>query len=81
MLRRIDELREGRIEGLQTFREFIERRLAPAMNTCRAVGGAAGRAVARVARATQLLSTRVDITRERQNQAVLESMNRRASCS
>jgi len=31
-----------------------------------------------VARATQLLSTRVDITRERQNQAVLESMNRRA---
>jgi uncharacterized membrane-anchored protein len=31
-----------------------------------------------VARATQLLSTRVDVTRERQNQAVLESMNRRA---
>ena len=31
-----------------------------------------------MARATQLLSTRVDITRERQNQAVLESMNRRA---
>ncbi len=33
----------------------------------------------RVARATQLLSTRVDVTRERQNQAVLESMNRRAA--
>jgi len=31
-----------------------------------------------VARTTQLLSTRVDLTRERQNQAVLESMNRRA---
>ena len=31
-----------------------------------------------MARATQLLSTRVDVTRERQNQAVLESMNRRA---
>jgi uncharacterized membrane-anchored protein len=32
----------------------------------------------RVAQATQLLSTRVDITRERQNQALLESMNRRS---
>ncbi len=32
----------------------------------------------RVARATQLLSTRVDVTREGQNQALLESMNRRA---
>jgi uncharacterized membrane-anchored protein len=32
----------------------------------------------RVARATQLLSTRVDITRERQNQALLASMERRA---
>ena len=31
----------------------------------------------RVARATQLLSTRVDIARSRQNQAVLEQMNRR----
>ena len=35
--RRIVDLREDRIEGLQTFREFTERRLAPAMNTCRAV--------------------------------------------
>jgi uncharacterized membrane-anchored protein len=32
----------------------------------------------RVSRATQLLSTRVDLTRERQNQAILESMDRRA---
>jgi uncharacterized membrane-anchored protein len=31
-----------------------------------------------VARATQLLSTRVAVSRERQNQQVLESMNRRA---
>ena len=34
--RRIAELRETRIPGLQTFGEFIERRLAPAMNTCMA---------------------------------------------
>src|SRR4051812_39372628 len=33
--RRIDELREQRIKGLQTFRKFPEPRLVPAMNTCR----------------------------------------------
>jgi uncharacterized membrane-anchored protein len=76
--RRIAELRENRIEGLQTFREFTERRLAPAMNTCRAVAQRQESLSQRVARTTQLLSTRVDLTRERQNQAVLESMNRRA---
>ena len=35
--RRVAELREERIQGLQTFQEFIERRLAPAMSTCRSV--------------------------------------------
>ncbi len=77
--RRIDELREQRIQGLQTFREFTSRRLAPAMNTCRAAAARQDSLSQRVARATQLLSTRVDLTREKQNQAVLESMNRRAA--
>jgi uncharacterized membrane-anchored protein len=76
--RRIEELREVRIQGLPTFREFTERRLAPAMNTCRSVSTRLESLSQRVARATQLLSTRVDVARERQNQQVLESMNRRA---
>ena len=76
--RRIAELREARIQGLQTFQEFIERRLAPAMNTCKSVSARVESLSQRVARATQLLSTRVDVSRERQNQLVLESMNRRA---
>lgn len=76
--RRIEELREERIQGLQTFEEFVERRLAPAINTVRWVAARQGSLSERVARASQLLSTRVDITRERQNQALLESMNRRA---
>jgi uncharacterized membrane-anchored protein len=76
--RRIEELREVRIQGLPTFREFTERRLAPAMNTCRSVSARLESLSQRVARATQLLSTRVDVARERQNQQVLESMNRRA---
>jgi uncharacterized membrane-anchored protein len=77
--RRIAELREVRIQGLQTFQEFTERRLAPAMNTCRAAASRQESLSQRVARATQLLSTRVDVTSEKQNQAVLESMNRRAA--
>jgi uncharacterized membrane-anchored protein len=76
--RRIQELREQRIQGLQTFREFTERRLAPAMNTCRSVAERQDALARRVARATQLLATRVGVTRERQNREVLESMNRRA---
>ena len=76
--RRIEELREQRIHWLQTFGEFTERRLAPAMNTCRAVADRQDSLSRRVARATQLLSTRVDVTRERQNQVLQESASRRA---
>ena len=75
---RISELRENRIEGLQMFAEFTERRLSPAMRTCEAVSSRLSDTSERVARATQLLSTRVDISRERQNQELLESMNNRA---
>jgi uncharacterized membrane-anchored protein len=76
--RRIVELREIRIEGLQTLQEFVERRVAPGMETCRAVAARQAALAQRVARATQLLSTRVDVTREQQNQSLLATMNRRA---
>jgi uncharacterized membrane-anchored protein len=78
VLSRIDELREERIEGLQTFREFNDRRFSPAIATCRAVSARQAALSDRIARATVLLSTRVSVTRERQNQAVLQSMDRRA---
>jgi uncharacterized membrane-anchored protein len=78
VLRRIEELREQRIPGLQTFREFTERRLAPAMATCRSIAARQESLSQRVSRATRLLATRVDLTRERQNQALLGSMDRRA---
>jgi uncharacterized membrane-anchored protein len=75
--RRIAELREERMEGLQTFQEFTERRLAPAMDTCQSTTARQEALSRRVLRVTQLLQTRVDITREAQNGAVLLSMNRR----
>jgi uncharacterized membrane-anchored protein len=76
--RRIDELREVRIEGLQTFREFTERRLAPAMSTCRTAAGNIDGLSQRISRTTQLLSTQVEITREAQNRTLLEGMARSA---
>jgi uncharacterized membrane-anchored protein len=76
--RRIGELREDRIEGLQTLQEFVERRLAPAMSTCRAAASNLAALSGRIARTTQLLSTRVDIVREEQNRALLAATARRA---
>jgi uncharacterized membrane-anchored protein len=75
---RIEDMREGRIEGLQTFREFTERRLAPAMATCRAVAIRQEQLAARIARGTRLLSTQVDLTRQQQNQELLGSVDRSA---
>jgi uncharacterized membrane-anchored protein len=75
---RIEELREERIEGFQTFREFNDRRFLPAIATCRAVSARQGALSERIARASVLLSTRVSVSREKQNQTILKSMDRRA---
>lgn len=74
---RIEELREERIAGMQTFNEFVDRRLAPAMNTCASSAKRLHAISERVDRAAQLLSTRVDMSLEQQNQRVLASMDRR----
>ncbi len=75
--RRLAEIREVRIPGLSPFGEFLNRRLAPAMATCRSASRRIGNLAARVTRASALLRTRVDIAREQQNQKLLEAMNRR----
>lgn len=75
--RRISELREARMPDMQTFQEFTERRLAPAMATCASAERRLTTLSARVDRATQLLSTRVNLSLEQQNQEVLASMDRR----
>lgn len=77
--RRLEQLRETRVGTLQTWQEFMERRLGPAMNTCEAAVARLESLSQRVTRATQLLSTRIGITRELQNQQLLESMNQRAA--
>lgn len=75
---RIAELREVRLAGMQTIEEFMARRLTPAVATVHTTSQRLQNLSDRVAQASNLLSTRVDITRERQNQALLGSMDRRA---
>lgn len=76
--RRIEELREERLEGLQTIGEFMDRRLAPAMRTCWSVGERLETISVRLARVTALLRARVDVALEAQNRDLLKSMDRRA---
>lgn len=75
---RVDDLREKRIQGLQTIGEFMKRRLEPAINTCNSTSERFSLLSKRINNAGQLLRTRVDITIERQNQALLTSMDSRA---
>ncbi|PWG65528.1 DUF3422 family protein [Sediminicurvatus halobius] len=76
--RRLAALRERRIEGVSTLDEFMERRLAPALDTCVHMSDRLERVSRRVSRAANLLRTRVDVALEAQNRDLLESMNRRA---
>ncbi|MBT6095410.1 MAG: DUF3422 domain-containing protein [Rhodospirillaceae bacterium] len=75
---RVRALREIRVPGIQPAGDFLLTRFEPAMETCdnlskrlEALGG-------RVARASNLLRTRVDVALEEQNRDLLRSMDRRA---
>ena len=75
---RITAIRERRMRGRQLYSEFMTRRFDPAMRTCRSAEQRLKELSDRVARASSLLSTRVNVAVEAQNQALLESMDRRA---
>ncbi|WP_138922448.1 DUF3422 family protein [Hylemonella gracilis] len=73
---RLEELREQPVSGTQTVGEFLQRRLSPAMATVTATAQRLSSLSARVARASALLRTRVDIATEAQNQQLLEKLTR-----
>ncbi|WP_406645169.1 DUF3422 domain-containing protein [Aliisedimentitalea scapharcae] len=75
---RIALLREERFMGRQTFSEFMIRRYDPAMRTVKSTQQRVARLADRATRAGELLRTQVDVARSAQNQALLESMDRRA---
>jgi len=75
--RRIDELREERLHNLQTVREFMDRRLLPAMQTCAWAARRQQALSERISRVSNLLRTRVEIEQQQNSQALLDAMNRR----
>ncbi len=75
---RLAALGEEPVPGYDTWSGFLQRRVAPAMRTCRSVEERQANLSRKLTRATQLLRTWVDVEVERQNRDLLASMNDRA---
>jgi uncharacterized membrane-anchored protein len=74
---RLQTLGERPVKGLPTWSSFLARRMAPAMRTCVTLEARQANLSTKLARAANLLRTRVDVELERQNRDLLESMNER----
>jgi uncharacterized membrane-anchored protein len=75
--KRIEDIAESRLSGLQTIREFMDRRLTPARNTCEWATRRQDALSQRVSRVSNLLRTRVEIEQQQSSQALLATMNQR----
>lgn len=75
---RMSELRESRIEAHMRLSDAIRRRLDPAMRSCEALLARQQKIAERIGNITELLRTRVDLTLQDQNGAVLRSIDARA---
>lgn len=75
---RLEALNEAPVTGHATWAQFLGRRLAPAMRTCRSVEERQANLSRKLTRATTLLRTWVDVEVEQQNRDLLASMNDRA---
>jgi uncharacterized membrane-anchored protein len=75
---RLEALHEIPVPGSETWADFLRRRVAPAMRTCRSVEERQANLSRKLTRATQLLRTWVDVEVENQNRDLLASMNNRA---
>jgi uncharacterized membrane-anchored protein len=73
---RLTELREKAIPGTQMIGEYLQHRLSPAMATVVATERRLSSLSGRVARASDLLRTRVDIATETQNHELLAKLTR-----
>jgi uncharacterized membrane-anchored protein len=75
--KRIDDIAETRLPGMQTIQEFMDRRLSPARSTCEWATRRQDALSQRVSRISNLLRTRVEIVQEQSSQALLATMNQR----
>jgi len=76
--KRIEELRETRIEGLQTIEQFMERRADPARLTCLSAGSRIEKLSKRIARTSQMIRSQVDLSTEQQMRDLLRTLSTRA---
>jgi uncharacterized membrane-anchored protein len=74
---RLQTIGERKVEGFPTWTSFLARRMAPAMRTCATTEERQRNLSEKLARAANLLRTRVDVELERQNRDLLKSMNER----
>jgi uncharacterized membrane-anchored protein len=74
---RLATIGERKVEGLPTWSSFLARRMSPAMRTCANTEDRQANLSRKLARAANLLRTRVDVELERQNRDLLKSMNER----
>jgi uncharacterized membrane-anchored protein len=74
---RLHAIGETPVRGFPGWSEFLSRRLNPAMRTCASTEERQANLSQKLARAAQLLRTRVDVEQERQNHALLSAMNER----
>jgi uncharacterized membrane-anchored protein len=74
---RLQTIGERKVGGLPTWTSFLARRMAPAIRTISTLEERQTKLADKLARAANLLRTRVDVELERQNRDVLRSMNER----
>ena len=75
--RRIKDIAESRLAGMQTIGEFMDRRLTPARSTCEWAARRQDALSQRVSRMSNLLRTQVKIEQQQTSQALLATMNQR----
>ena len=74
---RLQTIGERKVGGLPTWTSFLARRMKPALRTCVTTEARQSNLSLKLARAANLLRTRVDVELEQQNQELLKSMNAR----
>jgi uncharacterized membrane-anchored protein len=74
---RLQAIDDHKVEHFPTWSSFLTRRMQPAMRTCMSTAERQATLSEKLARAANLLRTRVDVELERQNRDLLKSMNER----
>lgn len=75
---RLERMRITRLSGFQGVQGFLDRRMAPAMQSCSAFSERLTSLSRRISRAGELLRTQTELVIQRQNRDLLQSMDERA---